>query len=52
MVFHNHVGIVSDRRRADGLPYLLHHYSRFQLRYEQDALEDWGDVVGHYRVSE
>ena len=52
VVFHNHVGIVSDRRRADGLPYLLHHYSRFQLRYEQDALEDWGDVVGHYRVSE
>lgn len=52
VVFHNHVGIVSDRRRADGLPYLLHHYSRFQLRYEQDALEDWGDAVGHYRVSE
>ena len=52
VVFHNHVGIVSDRRRADGLPYLLHHYSRFQLRYEQDALEDWGDVVGHYRMSE
>lgn len=51
VVFHNHVGIVSDRRRSDGLPYLLHHYSRFQLRYEQDALDDWGDVVGHYRMS-
>lgn len=51
VVFRNHIGIVSDRRDKDGVPYFLHHYSKWQRRYEQDTLRNWGEVVGHYRMS-
>lgn len=47
-VFDGHIGIVSDRRRADGVPYLIHHANPFQLHYEEDALGSY-DVVGHFR---
>lgn len=50
VVFSGHIGIVSDRRRADGVPYLIHHSSPFQLSYEEDALLRCGEIVGHYRI--
>ena len=49
-VYDGHIGIVSDRRRADGVPYLIHHAGPFQLAYEEDALESFGQITGHYRL--
>lgn len=52
VVFNKHVGIVSDRRNTKGIPYLIHHYGPMQTRYEQDCLENYSDIVGHFRISE
>ena len=52
VIFENHIGIVSDRRNAGGVPYVIHHNDPIQRSYEQDILEKRSDIVGHYRVSE
>lgn len=49
VIFENHIGIVSDRRNADGVPYMIHHNDPWQKSYEQDILEKRDDIVGHYR---
>lgn len=51
VIFTSHIGIVSDRRNAHGVPYVIHHSSPRQFRYEQDILEKRDDLVGHYRIS-
>ena len=38
VLFANHIGMVSNHRNADGIPYIIHHRSFFQLRYEEDYL--------------
>ena len=50
VVYDGHIGIVSDRRNAQGVPYLIHHAGPFQLAYEENALESYGEVIGHYRM--
>lgn len=50
VVYDGHIGIVSDRRNDRGVPYLIHHASPFQLAYEEDALESYGEILGHYRM--
>lgn len=50
VIFRNHIGVVSDRRNARGVPYVIHHSSPFQLRYEEDILEGREDLVLHVRV--
>ena len=52
VIFKSHIGIVSDRRNEHGVPYVIHHNSPRQSRYEQDILEKRDDLVGHYRISE
>jgi hypothetical protein len=52
VIFEHHIAIVSDKRNDRGISYIIHHYSPFQASYEEDVLESWGDIVGHYRVSE
>ena len=52
IIFESHIGIVSDRRNADGIPYVIHHNDPFQKTYEQDILQSREDIVGHYRISE
>lgn len=52
VVFEKHIGIVSDRRNRNGVPYVIHHNGRFQARYEEDILEKRTDLVGHYRISQ
>ena len=52
VIFKSHIGIVSDRRNAHGVPYVIHHNGPRQTRYEQDILEKRDDLVGHYRISE
>lgn len=52
VVFKNHIGIVSDRRNANGTPFVIHHGSPTQIGYEQDILEDKVDeIIGHFRVN-
>ena len=52
VVFENHIGIVSDRRNENGVPYVIHHNDPLQTRYEQDILEKRDDITGHFRISE
>lgn len=35
---------------TQGVPYLIHHASPFQLCYEEDGLERYGRIIGHYRM--
>lgn len=51
VVFPKHIGIVSDHRNANGVPFVIHHYGPEQVRYEQDMLEPHDDVIGHFRIS-
>ena len=52
VIFEKHIGIVSDRRNKNGVPYVIHHNDPWQTAYEQDILEKRTDIVGHYRISE
>lgn len=45
---YEHIAVVSDRRRRDGVPYLLHNAGPWAT--EGDALTTWsGPIIGHYR---
>lgn len=52
VVFAGHIGMVSDHRNIRGVPYVIHHNSVFQRRYEEDILERRKDITGHYRITE
>lgn len=52
VIFQSHIGIVSDRRNENGVPYVIHHNDPWQRAYEEDILERRTDIVGHYRISE
>ena len=52
VIFEKHIGIVSDRRNWDGVPYVIHHNDPWQTAYEQNILEKRTDIVGHYRISQ
>ncbi len=53
IVFKNHIGIVSDKRNKNGVPFLIHHANPLQINYEEDVLQlyDSDSIIGHYRVS-
>ncbi len=51
VIFKKHIGIVSDKRNKNGVPFVIHHYSKYQVYYEEDILEMRNDIVGHYRIS-
>lgn len=51
VVFKKHIGIVSDKRNKNGIPFVIHHANPYQIRYEEDILEDRDDIIGHYRIS-
>jgi hypothetical protein len=51
VIFKKHIGVVSDRRNENGVPYVIHHNDPKQTAYEQDILETRDDIVAHYRVS-
>ncbi len=45
-----HVAIISDKRRKDGVPYVLHNASTYAM--EENLLLKWsraGRIIGHYR---
>ena len=51
VVFKKHIGIVSDKRNRNGVPFVIHHANPYQKYYEEDILESRDDIIGHYRVS-
>lgn len=51
VVFKNQFGIISDKRNIHGIPYIIHHTGPFQIKYEEDVLEDRKEIKGHYRIS-
>lgn len=51
VVFKKHIGIVSDQRNKNGVPFVIHHANPYQKYYEEDILESRHDIIGHYRVS-
>lgn len=51
VVFNGHIGIVSEHRNKNGVPFVYHHANPFQRYYEEDILSIRDDVIGHYRVS-
>lgn len=51
VIFKKHIGIVSDNRNKNGIPFVIHHANPYQIHYEEDILEDRNDIVGHYRIS-
>ena len=51
VVWKEHVAVISDRRNAQGLPYVLHHEGNGILfRYEADAFQQRGEPWRHYRL--
>ncbi|MDO4280718.1 MAG: DUF1287 domain-containing protein [Peptococcaceae bacterium] len=51
VVYNEHIGVVSDKRNRQGVPYLIHHASPIQRSYEENALTD-REIIGHYRISQ
>ncbi len=51
VVFNEHIGIISDKRNKEGIPLLIHHASPMQIRYEEDVLKLYDNIIGHYRIS-
>lgn len=55
IIFEDHIGIVSDKRNENGVPYIIHHAYVGQKNYEEDVLESrlpsYTNITGHYRVS-
>ena len=53
IIFKDHVGVISDKRNKNGVPFLIHHANPMQVNYEEDVLELYGQeyIIGHYRVS-
>ena len=52
IVFKRHIGIISDKRNKNGIPFLIHHANKYQINYEEDVLEYMKDnIIGHYRIS-
>ena len=51
VIFEKHIGIVSDKRNKNGVPFLIHHANPYQVHYEEDVLEGRDDIMGHYRIS-
>ena len=49
IVFKNHIGIISDKRNKNGIPFIIHHASPVQRAYEEDILEVKTDIIGHSR---
>lgn len=46
----NHIGIISDLRNKDGIPYLIHNAGQYNR--EEDSLIKWYEkrgITGHYR---
>ena len=48
IVFKTHIGVVSDKRNRQGIPFVIHNGG---FLFEEDVLEYRTDIVGHFRIS-
>lgn len=51
VVYAHHIGVISDKRDQDGVPYVLHHSGEKQIIFEQDILRDGSVIMAHYRIN-
>lgn len=51
VVFKGHIGVISEHRNKEGVPFVYHHANPLQRFYEEDILTIRDDIIGHYRVS-
>ena len=51
IVFEKHIGIISDKRNKEGVPFIIHHANPAQRQYEEDILGYRDDIIGHFRIS-
>ena len=51
VVWNGHIGVISEHRNKDGVALVYHHVSPGQKNYEQDVLETYGTIIGHFRIS-
>lgn len=51
VIFKGHIGVLSEHRNSDGVPFVYHHANPLQSYYEEDILTIRNDILGHYRVS-
>ena len=51
VIFDKHIGVISDKRNKDGIPFIIHNANPYQSSYEEDILLYRFDIVGHYRIS-
>lgn len=51
IVFKKHIGIISDKRNKNGVPFIIHHANPYQKHYEEDILENREDIIGHFRIN-
>lgn len=51
VIFEGHIGVISDNRNKNGIPFVIHHANPYQRYYEEDILEYRNDILGHYRIS-
>ena len=51
IVFPDHIGLISNHRNREGKPFIIHHYGPFQTTYEEDVLDHYGQIIGHFRMS-
>lgn len=50
VVWERHVGVVSDTRNQKGIPFVIHNGRPEQASYEEDILDGYDKIVGHYRI--
>lgn len=52
VIFTDHIGVVSDKRNRNGVPYIIHLNGTYQQKLEDNYLAVTPDTItGHYRVS-
>ena len=51
VIWEGHVGVISEHRNYKGVPFVYHHGRPEQETYEEDVLETFGEILGHFRVS-
>lgn len=51
VLFSKHIGLVSEKRDENGVPYLWHHANPYQTSYEEPLADVSQKIVGHYRIS-
>ena len=52
VVFPEHIGIVSEYRNEQNVPYILHLRGGIQLSHTEDILQSRNHLVGHYRIKD